>query len=239
MAPIPEDCPARLQALDHEDFHPLFRRFVAARWGVEESALDAAPPSPDRGTDVRLPDGRLIHARQYAEGTISANELEELTAVGTRSAVVTTTEFAADARVLAAENGTDLIDGEELCRLLADYGIPIPDADGTTDPRQLAAELAGYWPGEFETTAREIAATIDRVGEFEYDRSRGDYSTELDVVPAGRMEPACKLKFSRSGLLLYVRRPEGWERVVAVSAHTDGRPPGLFDRVQAAVESLD
>lgn len=239
MTPLPKDCPARLRALDHEAFYPLFQRFVAAHWGIEESTLEAAPPSPDRGIDVRLPDGRLVHARQYAEGTISANALEEFTTVGNRGVVVTTTEFTDDARAVATDTGVDLIDGEEFCRLLADHGIPIPEANETTDLRELVSEQAGYWPEGFETTAREIAATIDRAGEFEYDRSRADYSTELDAVPAGRTEPVCKLKFSRSGLLVYVHGSEGWERVIAISAHTEGRPPELLDQVRTAIKRLD
>jgi hypothetical protein len=241
-----EDGPDRLRGLDAEAFQSVLRSFVKARWGVDDAEIDVSPPSPGRGTDVVVPGyATLVHARRYAQGTTDANELRDLSLLRDRRTldtlvVVTTTEFTEDALDLAREADIECIDGRRLYRLLDRYGVEIPEAGEPTDLPTTVAELAAYWPESLRRTAQEVVACIDRSGDLEYGIDRADSSTDLDVIPAGAVRPTLKLRFSTAGLLLYARRPTGWERVVAVSPHGDRRPSDLLDRVRtAAEESLD
>lgn len=227
----------RLQELDHGIFFEIVTAFVAAHWDAPEKRLEVAPPSPDRGIEVRLPDDGLVRVFQYAPpAVVSENAIREL-AVFDESAVVTTTGFTEGARALARSEDLTLIDGEQFCRLLADYGIAIPEPEGFDLDAQIT-ELAGHWSDSLADIARETAATIDTVGEFEYDLSRADYSTDLDAIPVDGTEPVAKLRFSPAGLRLYVRRQD-WERVVGVSTHGEHVPPDLQQQVSRAIESLD
>jgi hypothetical protein len=242
----PEDDPDRLRGLDAEAFQSILRSFVKTRWGVDDADIDVSPPSPGRGTDVVVPGhATIVHARRYAQGAISANELRDLALLRDRRTldtlvVVTTTGFTDDALDLASEADIECIDGRRLSRLLARYGVAIPEASEPAGLSATVAELAVYWPDPLQETAQEVVACIDRSGELEYGLDRADYSTDLDVIPAGADRPTLKLRFSTAGLLLYARRPTGWQRVVAVSAHGGHRPSDLLDRVRAAVEeSLD
>lgn len=246
MRYAPEDGPDRLRGLDVEAFQSLLRSFVTVRWGVDDAEIDVSPPSPGHGTDVVVPGhATLVHARRYAQGTINANELRDLSLLRDRRTldtlvVVTTTEFTEDALDLACEADIECIDGRRLCRLLERYGVEIPEAGEPTDLPTTVAELAAYWPESLQRTAQEVVACIDRSGELEYGVDRSDSSTDLDVTSAGAVRPTLKLRFSTAGLLLYARRPTGWQRVVAVSAHGGHRPSDLLDRVRAAAEeSLD
>ncbi len=246
MGYVPEDCPERLRTLDAETFQSILRSFVKAHWGVDDAEIDVSPPSPDHGTDVVVSrDATIVHARRYAQGAISANQLRDLALLRDRRTidtvvVVTTTGFTEDALDLAAEADIECIDGYRLCRLLESYDVAVPEGRDRTDLSATVAELSVYWPESLRETAQEVAACIDDLGELEYGLDRGDYSTDLDVTPVGADRPTLKLRFSTAGLLLYVRRPTGWQRVVAVSAHGGHRPSGLLDRVRGAVrESLD
>lgn len=241
-----DDGPDRLRGLDAEAFQSLLRSFVTARWGVNESEIDVSPPSPSHGTDVVVP-GRatIVHARRYAQGSISANQLRDLALLRDRRTldtlvVVTTTGFTEDALDLAAEADIECIDGRRLHRLLERHGVAIPERSEPADLSTTVAELAVYWPEQLQETVQEVVACIDHAGELEYGLDRADHSTDLDVVPLGADRPTLKLRFSTAGLLLYVRQPTGWQRVVAVSAHGGHRPADLLDRVRtAAEESLD
>lgn len=241
-----ENGPDRLRGLDAEAFQSLLRSFVTARWGVDESEIDVSPPSPARGTDVVVR-GRatIVHARRYAQGSISANQLRDLALLRDRRTldtlvVVTTTGFTEDALELADEADIECIDGRRLHRLLRRHDVTIPERSEPPDLSTTVAELAVYWPEQLQETAQEVVACIDRSGELEYGLDRADHSTDLDLLPLGADRPTLKLRFSTAGLLLYARRPAGWQRVVAVSAHGGHRPSDLLDRVRAAVDdSLD
>lgn len=246
MGYVPEDCPDRIRGLDSEAFQSVLRSFVAARWDVDDDEIDVSPPSPAHGTDVVLArHATLVHARRYARGAISANQLRELALLRDRRTldtlvVVTTTGFTEDALDLAAEADIECIDGNRLCRLLERYGVAVPESRERTDLSATVAELSVYWPESLQEIAQEVVACIDGLCEFEYGLDRADYSTDLDVIPVGADRPTVKLRFSTAGLLLYVRRPTGWRRVVAVSPHGGHRPSDLLDRVRGAVrESLD
>lgn len=246
MEYVPEDPPDRLRRLDSEAFQSILRSFVEARWGVDDAEIDVSPPSPDHGTDVVIRGhATIVHARRYAQGAISANQLRDLALLRDRRTldtvvVVTTTGFTEDALDLADEADIECIDGRRFCRLLAAADVAIPERSERTDLPATVAELAVYWPDPLQETAQEVVACIDRLGELEYGLDRGDYSTDLDVIPVGADRPTLKLRFSTAGLLLYARRPTGWQRVVAVSAHGGHRPSNLLDLVRAAVEeSLD
>lgn len=226
----------RLQELDPEAFYELTAAFVAAHWDRPEATLAVAPPSPDRRVEIRLPDGSLVVAFQYAaSAVVSEGALREIDSMGA-DAAITTAEFAPGAETLAEDESVELIDGERFARLLADYEIPIPESEGR-DLEALVEELSGHWSGTLAETAREVVGTIDSAGNFEYGLSRADYSTDLDVIPAGGAQPIAKLRFSPAGLGLYVRR-ERWERVIGVSAHGDHVPPDLHERVRTAIEPL-
>lgn len=246
MGYVPSDCPERVRNLDSEAFQSVLRSLVAARWDVDDAEIDVSPPSPDHGTDVVIADhATLVHGRRYARGAISANQLRELALLRDRRTlnalvVVTTTGFTEDALDLAAEANIECIDGHRLCRLLESYDVAVPEGRDRTDLSSTVAELAVYWPESLQETAQEVAACIDDLGQFEYGLDRGDYSTDLDVIPVDADRPTLKLRFSTAGLLLYVRRSTGWQRVVAVSAHGGHRPSGLIDRVRGAFrESFD
>lgn len=238
MGPITEN-PDRLAELDPADFYAVITEFAAAHWVGSEGRLDAAPPSPSRETELRLPDGTLIHVSQYTPpDVVSENALRELAAFEDDAVAITTADFAEGARTLAAAEGIELIDGERFRRLLKEYRIEVPEPR-ETELEDLVEELASYWSGSLSDIAREVARTIDSAGkgEFEYVRSRGDYSTDLDVIPAEETEPVAKLRFSPVGLRLYVRR-DGWERVVGVPAHGEYVPPDLREQVREAIASL-
>lgn len=246
MRYVPEDCPDRIRGLDAEAFRSVLRSFVVARWDVTDAEIDVSPPSPGHGTDVVIAgDTTLVHARRYVRGAISANQLRDLSLLRDGRTldtvvVVTTTGFTEDALGLAAEADIECIDGDRLCRLLERYGVTVPESRERTDLSATVAELAVYWPEALQETAQEVVVCIDGLGEFEYGLDRADYSTDLDVIPAGADRPTIKLRFSTAGLLLYVRRPTDWQRVVGVSAHGGHRPLDLLDRVRGAVrESLD
>lgn len=246
MPEVAANCQDRLRTLDRAAFRSLLCSFVTAHWEVPERAIDVSPPSPDHGTDVVV-EGRatLVHARRYARGAISANRLRELAtlrdgrSLGT-IVVLTTTGFSDDALELAEEADIECIDGERLCRLLAEYDIEVPRSRDRPGLPETVAELSVYWPDELQETAQEVAGCVDELGSFEYDVDRADYSTDLDAVPEGASRPAIKLRFSTVGLFVYVRGPSGWQRVVAISAHAPRRPPDLLERIRAAVrEGLD
>ncbi len=234
-----------MRTLDPGAFRTLLRSFVTARWEVPERAIDVSPPSPDHGTDVVIEGwATLVHARRYAGGSISANQLRELATLRDSRietvVVLTTTEFTDDALELAEEADIECIDGGRFCRLLDKYGIEVPRSHARPALPETVAELSVYWPDDLQETAQEVAACVDGLGEFEYDLDRADYSTDLDAVPEGASRPAIKLRFSTAGLFVYVRGTSGWQRVVAVSARAYHRPPDLLERVRAAVEeSLD
>lgn len=234
MEPTPET--TRLSALRSAAFYELLTAFVAAHWGVPETALDAASPSPDRSVEIRLPDGTFAAAFQYAPtAVVSERAIRDLVSVGAGVAI-TTAGFAPGAKTLAERGGIGLIDGGRFVDLLAEYEITIPESEDR-DLESIVEGLSSYWSADLAATAREVAETIDAAGSFEYGLSRADYSTDLDVVPAGETEPAAKLRFSSAGLRLYVRR-DGWERVVGVSAHGEHVPSDLREQIRRAVEPL-
>lgn len=237
MGPTPND-PSRPADLDPGAFYALLAAFAAAHWGVPEEHLEVAPPSPERETELRLPDGTLVHVWQHApSAVVSENAIRELAAFEERGPVALTTgRFSAGARALAAEEGIETIDGERFRGLLEEYGIEVPEPDATTLEDRVE-ELSSHFSESLSETAREVARTIDAAGEFEYDLSRADYSTDLEAIPVDGGEPVAKLRFSPAGLRLYVRS-DGWQRVVGVSAHGEHVPPRLHERVREAIESL-
>lgn len=227
----------RLCRLDPEAFAHVVAALARAEW-PDATRVQASPPSPERGVDVRV--GRedrepvLLHARQYERhNDLGAEPVRDLSAFPGTTLVATTGGVTSAARETAAEAGVDLLAGRELLVRLRERGVELPDDTAERGVEETVDELAARWPSSLRETAREVAGAVDDVAAFDRVVERADRSTDLVFV---RGDPLVRLRFSEAGLLVYVRADD-WERVVAYPASGSGGPP-LSEARERVVDAI-
>ena len=227
----------RLCRLDPEAFAHVVGTLARAEW-PDATHVQASPPSPERGVDVRV--GRddrepvLLHGRQFEpHNDLDAETVRALSAFPAMMLVATTGGVTSTARAAAAEAGVDLLDGPELLVRLRERGVELPDDTVKREVKETVDELAARWPSSLRETARDLASAVDDVTAFDRVVDRADQSTDLVFV---REDPLVRLRFSEAGLLVYVRADE-WQRVVAYPMSGSGCPP-LSEARERVVDAI-
>lgn len=191
--------------------------------------VDVSPPSPGGAVDAVIDDGdreRLLHARQAA--SIDADAIVRVSELASERefdsvTLVTTGTATGEARAAAADAGVELVDGDAFAELVAEAGVDVAAADQPS-VATVVGQLAGHWPGQLREVAVELAASIDEVAAFDRELTRGSGLADVDFLRSDGGHVVARMRFTRTSLLVYVRRGDAMESVVRLTANQNEQP---------------